>query len=1039
VSGGLARVDDNGSIRASAPFASSALPLAVGVSLGRYILLRPIGGGGMGAVWEALDSELERRLAVKVLAALPTANDGNSDPLQASNSASLSPYAMLLAEAQAQARLAHPHIVPVYDVGKSPYGVYVAMELVDGPTLKAWSTSQPRDWRETLALYIAAGQGIVAAHDAGLIHRDIKPENLLIHRDGRVMVADFGLAASVRSKSSVDASNIEVAGTHSYMSIEQHQGKHVGVAADQYSFCVALFEGIYGKRPFSGQTTAQIIAAIQRGLPWQVPAGARAPKILYAILQRGLSAQAEDRYPSMRALLDELQQVLDRRAWPAWTALAGVVITCVAAIALSRHFEQRHAACEQAAEAINDIWSSPLWNQLSIETAKLPSRQGNELSSAIEAIAGERIRSWRGVKIEACLARPTQASWSNQVESCLDANLAQDRAFAALIGGADPGRWQKLPRLIRQTQSPEICLRATTPQDLRDRPHDENVQGAYLSLVRDIDSFDNDMRVGALTKPPLELLNGYMQRAKAIGSLRAGASLALLISRFQSTSDLPDVALATSSYGLAMLDSIHDDQLTTSAMSRELFNRGYVLGAVDDIEEQLEHAHAHALRAEDSDIALADWCVQATPYWSTHGFGERSLSCLPRAIEVLERRLGANSNPATTARDYLATSLLEVGAFSEAEPLYARIVRDRSNELGGENVGLAHTLLNLSTLLAGRGAWQLATEHLTHAYQLAQDHASDFELVGHVNANYIRHLIKRGDLDRALRVAKSTADLFESGGKRQQTGPALAIETLLRVSQAKVGDYAQACENAAKLALAVENSTIVGLYAGPSKLIATSEVGWLAGRCGEEDKAKQIATRIARELERSTVNAADHKIEWILAMGLQVDIALREGTGAFVAQSMAKHGLDHSIEDEFDDRSGLMSLRRNWAQVLLDAGDLPRARQILELDVPSWNHANGGDLRATWRDQVAWARLHVLEGDAAVGLSMLDGLPEQIAPADWDVETIAELEATRAAALRLVDAAPQRVARALDRARIAIERARLGRPGLRRFAGLGPQ
>jgi serine/threonine protein kinase len=249
-----------------------------------------------------------------------------------------------LREAQAMARLAHPNVVAIFDAGEVDGQVFIAMELVDGTTLRKW-LGEPRDVAAILETFVAAGRGLAAAHGAGLVHRDFKPENVLIGGDGRVRVTDFGLARRTEEPTterhvapSITGHDLTVTvtgamlGTPAYMAPEQFRGEDLDARSDQFSFCVALYEAVYASRPFAGQTWEAIAAEVISGEP-RTPPPDIAPPSVWAALARGLSAHRDDRFPSMNALLDALAGEPLRHAKPrvgAW--LAGVTLG-VAALA----------------------------------------------------------------------------------------------------------------------------------------------------------------------------------------------------------------------------------------------------------------------------------------------------------------------------------------------------------------------------------------------------------------------------------------------------------------------------------------------------------------------------------------------------------------------------------------------------------------------------------------------------------------------------------------------------------------------------------
>ncbi len=309
--------------------------LAPGARVSRYEIQELIGVGAIGAVYAARDPELHRMVALKVLrtgrAIDPAAGDLR---------------ARLLREARAMAQLSHPNVVVVHDAGTHRDGVFLAMELVAGRTLRRWLAEGARSLEEILRVFRAAGEGLAAAHRSGLVHRDFKPENVLCGDDGRVRVTDFGLARptsgdATGSHRAIRDSWVQtvvtrtgiVAGTPAYMSPEQFKGEAADPRSDQFSFCVALFEAIHGERPFAGRSLEEIADAIVHGRVTAPPAGARIPPALQAAILRGLSVERADRHASMDSLLAELTWTGDVAATEPLRRRRGVVIGAVSGLA----------------------------------------------------------------------------------------------------------------------------------------------------------------------------------------------------------------------------------------------------------------------------------------------------------------------------------------------------------------------------------------------------------------------------------------------------------------------------------------------------------------------------------------------------------------------------------------------------------------------------------------------------------------------------------------------------------------------------------
>lgn len=274
----------------------------------RYLLEDVVGAGAMGVVHQAWDKVLERRVAIK---RLHTPERLDWEDHQA---------ARFLREARLLARVVHPHVLPIYDVGVWRGRPFMAMHLVEGGSLRQWLGQQARPWRQTLDLFFKAGAALEAAHQQGIVHRDIKPGNILVDGRRQVWVADFGLARALAMAQEEPAPQGQspaahprltqtgaVMGTPAYMAPEQHLGLEADARADQFSFAAALFEALYGELPFEGDTHARLAQEVCAG-QLKPPPHAGVPRALYDALARALKPQAHERYPDMAALLEALRQ-----------------------------------------------------------------------------------------------------------------------------------------------------------------------------------------------------------------------------------------------------------------------------------------------------------------------------------------------------------------------------------------------------------------------------------------------------------------------------------------------------------------------------------------------------------------------------------------------------------------------------------------------------------------------------------------------------------------------------------------------------------
>ena len=414
---------------------------------GRFRVLGRLGSGAMGIVFSAHDPLLDRDVAVKLM-----------QPHR------VSPMALARAsrEAQAMARVSHPNVVQVYGIGHHGDALYVAMEFVDGDTLAFWRESEDHDWTAVLAAYRQAGQGLAALHEHGLVHRDFKPANAMRGHDGRVRVLDLGLVrqtedavppdvpAEVSESASVSSEQTEtnaVLGTPAYMSPEQFLGEKVSPASDQFSFCIALYEALYGQRPFKGRTTIQLVEAIADQRIESPPSGSAVPNRVFRALSKGLARNPAARHGSMRELLDALE---GRRRRPLLWAGATVVALVIVGVAVPTERAPEPARCE-AAEAVAAAWNDAA--QMSLVAVDQDGVAARELDAYAAELRDDAER--------ACASALPSATTS----ACQQRLAARfDEVLTLMSGELEPGVTRV--RLVEQLPAPSTCWgERITPRD----------------------------------------------------------------------------------------------------------------------------------------------------------------------------------------------------------------------------------------------------------------------------------------------------------------------------------------------------------------------------------------------------------------------------------------------------------------------------------------------------------------------------------------------------------------------------------------------
>ena len=279
--------------------------LAGGEMFGAYRIVRLLGSGGMGNVYLGHDARLDRPVAIKVVKA-PLGGPGELERQR------------LVREALALAKLSHPNILTIYEIGSVDAELFVATEYVEGGTLREWLRAEKRSLRAILDVFLQAGRGLAAAHRLGLVHRDFKPENVLIDGPGRARVCDFGLVAGAVGVARPGDDHLTQGslGTPAYMPPEQYQGD-ADARSDQYAFCTALYEALYGQRPFSADSPEELRRNKEHARFSEPTSGAHIPAHLRAAALRGLSGDPARRHPSMEALLSivEKDPAAPRRRW----------------------------------------------------------------------------------------------------------------------------------------------------------------------------------------------------------------------------------------------------------------------------------------------------------------------------------------------------------------------------------------------------------------------------------------------------------------------------------------------------------------------------------------------------------------------------------------------------------------------------------------------------------------------------------------------------------------------------------------------------
>jgi tetratricopeptide (TPR) repeat protein len=473
----------SGAATNSAPLDAPA-KIARGTELGRYVILQRVGVGAMGVVYAAYDSKLDRKIALKLLHDI------------ADDEAPEQHRDRLLREAQALARLSHPNVIAVYDVGDFAGQLFLSMEFVEGETLTAWLGARPRSPAEILEIFIAAGRGLSAAHRAGLVHRDFKPDNVLVGRDGRVRVTDFGLARRTArddaAGTSLDQSS-SAGGTPLYMAPEQHLGQAVDPRSDQFSFCVTLFEALANVHPFAARTRQELAVAVLRGNVRPFKPDARTPAAVERALRHGLSPRRDDRYPSMEALLEALAPARRRQQS---LFVGGALVCALAALATAAIREARapRLLCQGAEHKFDRVWDPQIRETIAAAFARSDKPYAMDVWRTVAHGLDDYSRKWAAMYTDACEATRIRGDQSEALldrrMQCLDERQKQAAALSQLLLHADAPIIERavdatsaLPRIEACANVEELLQEQPPPTDAATRAHVDELQARLANAA----------------------------------------------------------------------------------------------------------------------------------------------------------------------------------------------------------------------------------------------------------------------------------------------------------------------------------------------------------------------------------------------------------------------------------------------------------------------------------------------------------------------------------------------------------------------------
>ena len=842
------------------PAEHPATPLVRGATIGRYVVLGLVGRGGMGEVYAAYDPELDRKVAVKLLRVKP----GNGVSLNEGRQRTLR-------EAQAIARLSHPNVVVVYDVGTFRDQVFIAMEFVEGNTVTYWLAAQPRSWQEVLRVFRAAGRGLTAAHEKGLVHRDFKPDNVMVGRDGEVRVMDFGLARQVTDKPALERTPptkpmpVAIAehgpgavpddqmttillngpptgpptpapgtesqpgsgmfelqltrtgammGTPAYMAPEQFLGTATDARTDQFSFCVALYEALYGERPFSGNTMFALTTAVVQGQVREAPQSSKVPLWVRKVLLRGLRAQAEERYPSMHDLIGALGKN-PNAARMRFLAVAAVVLVPVAlTVGVHQSLANHKSICGAGPARLAGVWDLTApgepepSRQAAIHSAFLHTGKSyaSEVYATVNRILSGYSQSWAKMYREACEATNARGEQSAEVldlrMTCLQERLGGLRALTDLFSDANGQVVENAVSAANNLGSLDRCADVPLLRSVVRPPEDPKTRARVGELRQQLAGlkalYDSGRYHEGLKDAP-----GRIEEVRALGYQPLIAETLFAIGMMYSKSnDVPAAERALVDSYLAA-DASRDDEVRAEDATNLVWVVGYQQGRYVDAQRWAKYADAilqrlggHvllqawllnnlgglaeirgdrevALRRQQEGLALKEAALgrdhpdvgisegNLAVVLTALGRNQEALEHVDRSIEILENGLGAGHPDLATQLNNRGEILNALGRSRDARTSFekARIIWER--ELGLDNPNLAYALTGIGTSYLSEGDPSNAIVPLERAFKIREAYETDPSRRAETRFALARALWESGrDRLRARALAEQAHDSY---------------------------------------------------------------------------------------------------------------------------------------------------------------------------------------------------------------------------------------------------------------------------------------
>ena len=965
-------------------------PLLRGASVGRYVLLDQLGAGAMGVVYSAYDPELDRKLALKLLHPGASSREAKATRNR------------LRREAQALARLTHPNVVAVHDVGTHAGRVFVAMEFVAGKTLRQWVRANPLNPQPVdavIKVFSAAGRGLAAAHRAGLVHRDFKPENVLIGDDGLVRVVDFGLARRSTEdelgEDSIDTSGTQtmgadgyesiastashsldmsltgtgrVMGTPAYMAPEQHLGEVATVRSDQFSFCVALWEALYGVRPFPGRDLPSLSLSVTTGNisdpPSEGPnAHHRVPAHVHRAILRGLNTDPDQRFTKIDDLLVALTHDPNRRRRRI-TRIVGINLLGAAGVFaagmwVADSFGEPEAApiiCEPA-QLLEGIWGPQQHGLVAERFAQIDApfaeHSAREVERRLDAYTSQWIAAWG----DTCESERNMGP-SSVIElqrECLELRRRELEAFSAALISTSPEEFrQRAEHAVAAAESLPPISTCRDPSRLRADPH---VNPEQRERVASLQTRLSEARtLGRLGDRPTGLVRAreVVEGARELDSQRMLIRALLVVAELEQQANEHDSAAAHLREAYTIAEQQGEDWLRAESATRLISLLGFHLQRPGEAAVWEQVSGSLLERIGDPQDLRGSWYYEVGTARMRQTELESAQEALDHALELFEAVYGHDSWEIERVLQRLGTVARERGDYERAVSYHTRLLTRREAAYGPDHPDVAVVHGSLGNDAYFRGDYLQARDHYEKALRIiAECYGEDSPAYTPKLSNYAAVLERLGELDEAEAIQRKllALNIGRFGERDVRVTTSLENLGLVLMSANRFDEAAELFRRS--LSIRVEHHGDQHVATATSKL----NLGYTLYQQGDHGAARKL---YAQTLATWKAKLGDDHPDLALVYGNLGDLDFDEGQLANAKENL-QLAFDLTAAALGTDSADLGYYLTGLARVALSEGKVDEALELAEraLDLREGTWLPPGDLGLT---QLTLSRALIMRG-----------------------------------------------------------------------------